>query len=145
MNQNQRTYVSSPATNLLWFVVGPLMILWMLLPIYLIGRIGAGGGIFLLLINSITGAVVLRWVNSFHHLSYDDRYVYLTKFGRERKFELTAIKRIRQDNFQKINFKIETNDGDVFNFVPKYNLKLMFNDWPENLVELTRRMNNANI
>jgi hypothetical protein len=127
-------------TGVLWFVGGPLTILWMLLPIYLMWRNEIAIGLLLLLINVVIGIIMLRWINSFYNVSYDDNYLYVTKFKTERKFELTDIKKITQGNFQKMNFEIETKGGDIFNFVSKYSLKLVFDDWPDNLKELKKRI-----
>ena len=127
-------------TSLLWLVVGPLTVLWMLFPIYLISRDGIGSGLLLLLINGVIGFIVLKWIASFYDVSYDDKYLYVTKFKKERRFDLTEIRKITQGNFQKMNFEIETKEGDIFNFISKYSLKLIFNDWPDNLKELKKRI-----
>jgi hypothetical protein len=127
-------------TDVLWFVVGPLTILWMFLPLLLMWRYGIGSGLFILLINTVIGIIVLRWINSFYQISYDDRFLYVTKFKTERKFDLMEIRKIKQGGFQKMNFEIETKEGDIFNFVSKYSLKLTFNDWPDNLKELKKRI-----
>ena len=88
----------------------------------------------------MTGVLVLRWINSIYHVSFDDSYLYVTRLWTERKFGLTDIRKITQGNFQKMNFEIETKRGDVFNFISKYSLNLTFDDWPDNLKELTKKI-----
>lgn len=136
---NNRIYISTRMTIVLWLIGGSLAVLWMLLPIYLIWRDGIGGGL-LLLVNCIISIVLLRWIYSFYDVSYDDKYLYATRFKKEKRFDLTEIRRISQGNFQKMNFEIETKKGDAINFISTYSLKLIFNDWPDNLKELERRI-----
>ncbi len=100
MQLNNRTHISTRMTSVLWLVVGPLTILWTLLPIYLIWRDGIGNGLFLLIINGVISFVVLRWIGSFYEVSYDDKYLYVTQFRTERKINLTEIRRILQGNFK---------------------------------------------
>src|SRR5690606_2784680 len=104
--------ISTRMTSVMRLVVGPLTVLWMLLPIYLIWRDGIGSGLLLLIISGVIGFILFKWIDSFYDVSYDDKYLYVVKFKSERRFDLTEIKKITQGNFQKMNFEIETKEGD---------------------------------
>ena len=118
----------------------PIVILFMIaLPIYMTWRIRDILSIFFFILSGL-GVFYLKWMNSFKHVSFDNRYLYATNFKDEKRFNLEDVKKVTQGKFQRMTFEIQIRNGETIRFISKYSLGLIFGDWPENLVKLEKQI-----